>query len=159
MKTIIIHHVQEMWNTGLENAGTSFEEVIEKIAQHLDDNYYDKIIVTNFESHELEDCQYLFNEHCTEVYEYGYGWDAESFGLSDSNIALIENGQSALSNYGQRVILGGSHSEVLPVDGWIEDLIGDIYICGAFDGECIDDLETVLNGAGKKFTRIKELIV
>jgi hypothetical protein len=54
---------------------------------------------------------------------------------------------------------GGSHSEVVLVDEWMHELEGEIFLCGAFDGECIEDMEIALQGAGKEFERIEGLII
>lgn len=145
MKTIIIHHLQEMWDGGLRNLGTSFEDMLENTVEHLELNHYDKIIVTNFEAgFNLDDEQMALAHFYPIVYEYGYGWDKEMF----------EDNEHA-----PKYVDGGSHSEVVVVDEWMEDLRGDIYLCGAFDGECIEDMEIALRGAGKEFKRIENLIV
>lgn len=146
MKTIIIHHLQEMWDSGLQMHGTSFEEQLENVYQHLLAETYDCVIVTNFEAgFNLEDSQYPLNDFNPIVYDYCYGWERESFEGCD----YIE---------GIDFCDGGAHSEVVMIDEWMHKLTGEIYICGAFDGECIEDLEIALDGANKTFKRLNDLI-
>ena len=149
MKTIIIHHVQEMWNTGLVNFhNTSFEEMLEKVVEHLDTTHYDRVIVTNFEAgFDVEESQYPLKRFYPEVYDYMYGWEREEVASWGDR------------EYGLDYIDGGSHSEVVLIDEWMHELEGEIDICGAFDGECIEDLEIALAGAGKEFNRLEHLIV
>lgn len=146
MKTIIIHHLQEMWNDGLERYGTSFEIELEKVLEHLNEVDYDKVIVTNFEAgFDLEDSQYPLKAFNPVIYDYCYGWEREQV----EDYGYIEN-----KDYCE----GGMHSEVVLIDGWMHDLQGEIFICGAFDGECIEDLEIALEGANKPFNRLNHLI-
>ena len=145
MKTIIIHHLQMMWNASLEKYGTSFEEQLEKLIDHLNQNHYDNVIVTNFEAgRDLDPEQYPLIEFCPMVYDYMYGWEKEEVESWGNEITYVD---------------GGSHSEVVIVDDWMKELTGDIFLCGAFDGECIEDMEIALAGAGKEVNRIEELIV
>lgn len=144
MKTIVIHHVQSIWNNSLIKYGTSFEEVIENVYNHLLDNYYDDVIITNFEAgFYLDDDQLLLDQFCPAVYDYGYGWDEEALNYADWNY-----------------IPGGNHSEVVPIDDWMKTLKGEVYLCGAFDGECIEDMEIALSSLDNIIlNRIESLII
>jgi len=148
MKTIIIHHLQEMWDVGLKKLGTSFDEMMENVVQHLREVKYDYVIVTNFEAgFNLDEEQYQLSEFNTTVHDYMYGWEreeVEGWGEREEGVDFVE---------------GGSHSEVVLVYQWMRELSGEIHLCGAFDGECIEDMEIALLGAGKEFKRIEELIV
>tara|TARA_B110000908_G_C10072360_1_gene365698 strand:+ start:232 stop:642 length:411 start_codon:yes stop_codon:yes gene_type:complete len=135
-----------MWNTGLENMGTDFETELQKVCEHLSENKYDKVIVTNFEAGvHLDDEQYPLSEFYPQVFDYCYGWERES---------VEESGHVE----GVEFCTGGTHSEVVLIDEWMHELEGKVYLCGAFDGECIEDMEIALEGAGKEFERIEELI-
>lgn len=145
MKTIIIHHLQEMWNSGLQKMGTSFDEMLEKTVEHLQENHYDNIIVTNFEANrDLDDAQWPLGNFYPTVHDYCYGWTKDMFEGYENDFTLVE---------------GGIHSEVVLVEDWMKELEGEIYLCGAFDGECIEDMEIALTGAEKEFKRIENLIV
>ena len=57
---------------------------------------------------------------------------------------------------------GGNHSELVLIPEWMEDLASEkarVSICGAFEGECIEDLEIALKACKIKFRRIESLIV
>ena len=54
---------------------------------------------------------------------------------------------------------GGSHSEAVLIEDWMQLSGEDVYISGAFDGECIEDLEIALRHCQVKFSRIEDLIV
>ena len=147
MRVLIVHHLEEMWERGYQNQGTSFEELADKLLVHLDEVDYDRVILTRFESHELGDEHYLAGLNCVidEVQVYGYGWEASM--IPDFPVD-------------QKWCDGGSHSEVVLIDRWIEELKGhEVYLCGAFDGECVEDMEIALEGARVKYKRVEELIV
>lgn len=147
MKTIIIHHLQKMWDVDYQKQGTCFEEELEKVYKHIKENDYDKIIVTNFEAGRgLDEDQWLLSEFNPRVYDYMYGWErseVESWGTYKEGVHFCE---------------GGNHSEIVLIDEWMRELEGDVYLCGAFDGECIEDITIALQGAGKTVKRIEYLI-
>ena len=43
MKTLIIHHLQPMWDSGLQKYGTDFETELQKVCEHLDENNYNNV--------------------------------------------------------------------------------------------------------------------
>jgi len=149
MKVLIVHHLEMTWCDGYAMHYTSFDQEAEKLLQYLEDNNYcyDRIILTLFENWELQPEHYYTGlaEHIDEVHTYGYGWTEETVENSLDNIEWIE---------------GGCHSDFLPIYDWIKNLKGhEVHLCGAFDGECIDDMETALAGAEVEYKRISELIV
>lgn len=159
MRTIIIHHLQVMWDRGLRNLGTDFETELEKVVEHLREEQYSRVIVTNFEANfGLDFEQEILQEFNPVVYEYMYGWELDTRVFTNEDISVLENGQTVNCKQDICWTLGGNHSDVVIVDDWMKELQGDIFICGAFDGECIEDLEIALEGAGKDFKRINELI-
>lgn len=146
MKILILHHVEEMWESGFLSYGTSFEEVVQNILDHIENSEYDQIILTRFEDHELgiEHHKSGLSAYVDKVYPYMYGWEKSE----------VEN------NPHVKWVDGGSHSEVVPIDDWMEDLHDhDVDLCGAFDGECIEDMEMALNGIGVRFNRLESLII
>ncbi len=160
MKTLIIHHLQPMWDEGLKGYGTSFEEMLEKTCKHLKENNYSKVIITNFEGYEIETEQVpLLDYCCPDIHDYMYGWERQEVEATEGEKEVLDEGGLLVDNYGTKWSTGGNHSEVVIVPEWMEEIEGDIFICGAFDGECIEDLEIALNGARKQYTRIESLIV
>jgi hypothetical protein len=142
MRVIVIHHVQKMWDSGLLKYGTSFEEEIEKVYNHLLEENYDRVIVTNFEAaFGLDDEQKVLSEFYPDVYDYMYGWEDDE------------------ANPEGTWVDGGCHSQKLPIDDWMLEIINDdVFLCGAFDGECIEDMEIALSSQGIKVNRIEQLI-
>lgn len=156
-----------MWNEGYLKQNTSFEELLEKFYWFLKENTFDRIILTRFEEYKLggDYCFYSevdgeyhnLGEFVETVKTYDYGWDKDSIfdgELPEPNLnGFYEN------EYGNLYCDGGSHSEIVWIPDWMFNLQGEVFISGAFDNECIEDLEMALSGASKKFTRIEELIV
>ncbi|CAH6995137.1 hypothetical protein VCHA53O466_140178 [Vibrio chagasii] len=55
---------------------------------------------------------------------------------------------------------GYDEENVLPIHDWQRDLVGeDVILCGAYEGECILDMETVLEHLDIGHERVDELIV
>jgi hypothetical protein len=103
------------------------------------------IILTRFEDHKLDVQHYYagLGEMRIDVYEYGYGWDAAQLVMDPGNF-----------------VEGGYHSEAVMISDWMRDLPKrGVYLAGAFDGECIEDMEIALGAIKVKFTRVEELIV
>jgi hypothetical protein len=42
---------------------------------------------------------------------------------------------------------------------WMRSLSGDVYISGAFEGECIEDLEIALSHLRIEFKKVRQLII
>lgn len=145
MKVLIIHHLETMWESGLRNNGTSFEEQIELIFEHLKEEEYDKVILTRFEDWTLEPEHYLIANFISVVHPYAYGWERDSFEGQKEGVDWVE---------------GGYHSDAVLLEDWMKELKGnEVEICGAFDGECIEDLEIALSACKVEYNRINRLIV
>lgn len=146
IKLLIIHHVQQMWDAGLRNKGTSFDEVLWNVYLHIKQNDYDHVIVTNFEAGQmLDNEQAILGEFYPAVYDYCYGW-------TRADVEDYYDGFDFCD--------GGGHSEVVLVEDWMRELKGkDVYLCGAFDGECIEDMEYALRSAGVAYKRLNDLII
>lgn len=143
---LIIHHLEPMWESGYRRFGTSFDELQEKVVEFLSENPFGRVILTRFEDWRAscEDgyCWQLLNL-INEVQSYAYGWEA-----------------NCLEEFPDRFCKGGNHSEAVLIDDWIVALRGcNVTICGAFDGECIEDLEIALRHVGIDFKREESLIV
>lgn len=148
MNILILHHVETIWEPSLiKVGGIDFEELMYSIRDHIDNNDYDKIILTRFEGAELEPEHYLIADDVSEVQEYAYGWERESFEDCDH----IE---------GVDFCEGGNHSEVVLLEQWQKDLKGhNVSLAGAFDGECIEDMEIALDFLQVEYKRIEDLII
>lgn len=149
MRVIILHHLEPCWDAGLRKFGTNFEELACKVIEHLEEFSYDRVILTRFEDGRLDDehHQVGLSEYVDQVHDYGYGWE----------MSMVEDGCFPDS---QEWVEGGSHSEIVLIDDWMKELKNDeVDLCGAFDGECIEDMEIALEGAGVAFNRINSLIV
>lgn len=147
MRVLIIHHLEKMWESGYKKLGTTFEEQAELVVRHLEDMEYDRVILTRFENHELGEEHWEIAEYVDEVQVYAYGWERD----------MVE--QDCFPS-DQKWVDGGHHSEIVLIDEWMERLRGhEVSLCGAFDGECIEDMEYALEGANVQFNRINELIV
>lgn len=155
MKTLWIHHLQSIWDSGYRRNGTSFEELLLKVANHIKKVHYDKIILTQFENYDPED------EHCyiieaaynkglnIQFIEYGYGWSKDCF--IDSDAQLIPSKRSY-----------STEDDVIFIDDFLIKMKerGDIVsLCGAFKGECLLDAQTVLRHLKIKFKTISSLSV
>jgi len=147
-----MHHLEPMWDASYRQFGnTCFAELCEEFVEHIEINDYDRVILVQFEDWKPQELHYLYGlgQLVTDSYNYAYGWtseEAESCAEDNSNnVEFCE---------------GGRHSDVVMIAEWMHELKGqDIYISGAFDGECIDDLETALDFLELPYTRIEELII
>jgi len=135
-----------MFAPAMAKMGRSFDEYLEDIVQHLSEENYDNVIVTNFEADlDLEPEQLPLADFYPEVRDYTYGWEKEEV----KSWNWIE---------GKDFCRGGTHSEVVLTPHWLRSLQNDIFLCGVFDGECIEDIEYALTGSNKHFIRIEHLI-
>jgi hypothetical protein len=145
---LILHHVEPMWESAYKRFGTSFEELQEKVLEHLNDHNYDQVILTRFEDWHMDSLirdnyNPEFIDKISTLYDYGYGWT-----MWDAH------------DYGIRFVDGGNHSEYVLIDDWMRELPKEnVHIAGAFDGECIEDLEIALSHLEINFNRIEDLIV
>lgn len=146
MRILILHHLEPCWSEGYKKFGTSFERLQEKVVDFLRGSVFDKVILTRFEDMDIctsEGYSFEFADLISDVREYGYGWPAE-----------------ALLDMPDRFCAGGSHSEAVLIDDWMLPLKrATVTIAGAFDGECIEDLEIALRHLGVNFSREESLIV
>lgn len=152
MKVLIIHHLEELWNAGYEKFGnTNFDALKEEFYNFIFENNFDRVILTKFEfsAYPYFESQNFWSEYqflgelITDCFEYGFGWETES--LKESGAEFCE---------------GGNHSEVVLIENWMKQLKNDeVFISGAFDNECIEDLEIALNYCGINFSRVEKLII
>jgi len=144
MKVLIVHHLEPMWEASLiKLSGKDCFEWCLNVRDHIEENGFDKVILTQFEDWKAQDVHIETGlaDYVSEWHDYGYGWEPDMF--------LNEN----------EYVEGGSHSEVVHTPEWIKGLKGsEVHLCGAFDGECIEDMEIALSACVGEFTRIENLI-
>ena len=147
MKALIIHHLESQWAPAMKQKGVCIETYCEKLYQWLCEYHPTKCILTRMEETKLESMhvEHRLDEWITDVEEYGYGWEKQ----------MIEDN---LVN-GEDFVEGGQHSEIVWVPDWVKKLPREVYLCGCFDGECIEDMEIALSSCGKKVIRVEYLIV
>lgn len=149
MKVLIAHHLETCWDGGLRMYGKRFDVEANKLREHLEENEYDRVILTRFEGGELEDAHYDagLHRHIDEVHEYAYGWEADQ---------LVPYGEEGVD-----WTEGGQHSEVVMLTDWMHELRqrnAKVDLCGAFDGQCVEDMEIALDAVGVPVNRLEHLI-
>jgi hypothetical protein len=157
-KILIIHHLEPMWEIGYNDFGTGFDELLEVFLEHLEEENYDKVILTRFEEWECEPYIYgSLNHFISVTHPYAYGWELDSCQPLTKH-PKFEN--LYVDECGTTWADGGSHSEIVLIDDWMFDLKGhEVYISGAFDGECVEDLEFALEALEIPFQRLEKLII
>ena len=136
MKTLIIHHLETIWESGLLNCGTNLEKELQKLVNHLKDNQYDKVVFCRFEEPKLEDIHYHYHldRYISFVVDYAYGWTVEDM----QEWYPDEKGTTWDSTEIE-------HSKAVFLCDWMKQLKGDdVYVCGAFKNECIATLREAL---------------
>lgn len=142
MRTLIIHHLESIWESSyIKIGGITYEELVWKFREHLESENYDRVILTRFEENTLEPEHCIIEEFIDEVYDYAYGWPDDE------------------TTQGDNFCEGGSHSERVLLEEWMKNLKGEIYISGAFNGECLEDLEIALQHLKIGYTRVSTLII
>ena len=148
MRVLIIHHLERCWDLPMRRYGTSFEEQADKVLRHIEaqEPEYDRIILTRWEEPQLGQEHYDqgIAGYIDVVEEYGYGWEKIP---GEEGIDWAE---------------GGNHSRYVMLCPWMHELYNakaQVDLCGAFDGECIEDMELALQAVGVKYKRLNHLIV
>lgn len=144
--TLLIHHVQPHWNEGLHDYGTSFWEVAQQLLEHLERHTYRHVIATMYD--EVDAQEYHFetglSQYIQAYYEYGYCWE-------DCDVQEAKPWQV--------FVPGGVHSDFVWIPDWLVQLDGPVYLCGAFDGQCIEDMEVALEYLSITCNRLEQLII
>lgn len=137
-KALIVHHLEKEWEQSYVRYGSSFDQLVYALLDHLDVTSYNKIILTKFEDDRLGDEYNSLIYYIDACYEYAYGWDEK---------------------HDETYIEGGVHSEYVWVPDWLHQFKGydEVYLCGAFIGECLEDMEIALNSLNIYPILIKEL--
>lgn len=144
MKTLIIHHLEPMWENGYNKFGTTCFDLCTGLTEFLEKNCFDQIILTQFEDWNPQPIHHEtgLSDFITKYEEYSYGWERDCF------------------RHENEFCEGGTHSEVVWLPDWLKGLRNhSVSLCGAFDGECIEDMEIALSHCVGNFSRIEEFIL
>ena len=166
--TMIIHHFDDMFSSGLESFNTDLDELSEKMIDFIIKNSekIDRVILTTFEENELTHHKQRLIKEVVENLDiefdhiiYGYGWYrdseidedlCESFPLDDFGKTWIHATRDS----------SDSEKDVLMVEDWHYELKNkNVVLTGAFHGECLDDLNTVLEHCDSIVNYYKPLCV
>lgn len=169
MAVLLAHHLEEYWDESLRNYNTSFDEEIEKVCDFIKHSGVEvnKIIVTSFENNEWDDGHFplislaeslnIPIEH--EVYGYAMTRILDD---EESMKRYPKEKENITWCYGERDYHDreGNEQDVLDIEDWIKELRGnDVVLIGAFEGECLNDMETILNNQEISYHKVDELCV
>ena len=129
MKILIIHHVGPMWERSFDR-----EKLTTEIINHIESNYYDKVIATTLEG---GDTYLELMPYVNVIKGWSYGWEIDEK-LSDLEYA---------EQYGidRNDITESTGHPYAYLYQWIKDLKGhEITLMGGSLYECLYDLETTL---------------
>lgn len=140
--TLLIHHLEEQWRTGLEGFGLSPESMALNIIDFLHSpkgRHINDVIFTRFEDHLPCDTQhpiidYLKGRGIAHTHHvFGYGETQDMF--EDQDCTLVEATRH-----------DAYQDQVVYIDEWHKELkfSQTVLLCGAFEGECIQDAEDML---------------
>ena len=160
MATLILHHYEKFWEEQIEKYGTTFEECTHKILDFIENTNIDKVIVTRFEGHQLEDeHDQLFNvcqNECIDIecITYPYGWQRD---LSNPDHADELEGFS----WCQGTRDHHSENDIIEIEEWQRNLQDEdlVYVAGAFENECVLDLTTALDALNVNYEQVEGLVV
>ena len=150
MNVLILHHVESMWaSTMWTHCGVVMESYIAQIKKHLMGERYDMVIVTQLEGAEWEAETAPIHPYITHHELYGYG---------------MEMAQAMEYDWaeGNEYAPGGRHSEIVELPDWLHDLVGTsihVDLIGAFEGECIEDIEVAMCYLDIQYRKIGRLVV
>lgn len=162
---LYLHHFEPYWEEGLNNNGTSFEKQLDNILDFLyfNEKKYDEIIITTFEDLDLSPEHERLINYCNtnqiqlSNHVYGYGFTRE---LDDED-SLLNYPEEELGTswcYGNRIYHG--EEDILVIEDWQHDLKGNqIDLGGAFEGECLNDAQTIMDTLNIEYTNIESLMV
>lgn len=165
MKVLLLQHFESYWEGPLRDLhNTNFEECMSKVLDFVastDD--LDKIIITLFEDHELNHEYELLQSMCQnkgiqlDVHTYGYAWYRDP---EDEDNGYPEETRNIDWCQGTRDYHGDE--DVIEIHDWQKELKNqeaEVFVGGAFDGECVADLIAALDTLEVDYQRVEGLIV
>lgn len=143
MKILILHHIEPMWENSFRHWP---EDYFLLIGEHLEEEHYDKVILTTLEyTGGYDAIKHLWD---TEE-EWSYAWEDPAKypeWYSGSNIDMED-------------MIPASGHEFAYLYPWIKELSGnDIHLAGGGEGECLQDLIDSLDHLEIPYKKIYNLI-
>lgn len=165
MNVLLLQHFESYWEGPLRDLhNTSFEECMNNVLDFVasrDD--IDKIIITLFEdyelNHEYEKLQRLCDKKDIEIeaHTYGYAWykdpDPEETAYPEST-RNIDWCPGTRDHHGEE--------DVIEITEWQKELKSldcKVFLGGAFEHECLKDMEAALDTLEVNYERVEGLIV
>lgn len=169
MAILLAHHLEEFWDESLKKYDTSFDEEVEKLSDFIKHSgvEIDKIIVTSFENFDWDVGHFPLIQTAEslnipiELQTYGYGMQRITSD-EDSMERYPDEQENITWCYGERDYheRDGEEQDVLDIEDWMIELRGsDVILVGAFEGECLNDMETILKSQEIDFHKVEELCV
>lgn len=165
MSVLVLQHFEEYWREGLANNGTDFETECQKVLDfilHQED--LTEVIVTRFEHDDFGNEHGNLIELCESkgiratCHEYGYAWSKEGYANDLENSPYAENNFNKTWCQGTRDYHG--EDDVIEIAEWMLPLKREkVYLGGAFEGECIADIEAAFNAIDIDYEEVDGLIV
>lgn len=157
MKILWLHHFEDYWNSSLKEFDTNFNKELLKVMNYLENEKIDKVLITRFTENKESDCHYPLISFCNfkniriEFKEYGYGF-------------RNDNNEYKKKDLGKDWIYGNreEHTEkdILPIAEFQKELKNnEVYLGGAFENECLNDVETIMEHLNINYKKIQELCV
>lgn len=160
-KILFAHHHEPYWEEGLNKYGTSFEKEHLAIIDHIlfSGENYDKVITTSFKDISPEGIDLLIEvcNHKSIEFEhqcYGYGMIRDEHSIDTYPIEELNDTWC----FGNRNY--DTEEDVLDIHDWMKDLKGsEVNLVGAFEGECLNDMETIFDSININYSLIPPLCV
>lgn len=161
---LLMHHMESMWEESLRQYDTSLEECVSNTIDYIlfSDQEIDEVIVTRFEGIDWDDehaplidvCERLGIPIKLEEYAYGFTRDIDEDGLEmypDENL-------DQTWCFGDRD--HHNESNILEIHPWHHELKNDhVILGGAFEGECLNDMEKILGTLQINVTKVDSLCI
>lgn len=140
--TLLIHHLEETWRDGLAGFGMTPEVMAQNIIDYLhspEGSAINDVILTTWEMPGPCNVQKPVTDYLTargipfEHHVFGYGEVRETY--EGQNCTMVQATRYA-----------DDPDQIVCIEDWHRDLANSasVSLCGAFDGECIQDAEDML---------------
>lgn len=138
---LLLHHYEPEWQESMERMGIHPDEYTQNIIHFLatEGAYIDHVIITRFDEHKLDPIFHGQLLHfmgqagvSSEIQTFPYGLEKECF-FKDDFKRLIDSSKG--------------ENQVICIDDWMLNLgnARHISLAGAFEGECVQDAQDMLN--------------
>lgn len=171
---LFLHHFEEMWEDGLKSFDTNMEDITNKVIDFLmDKGDIDTVFITKMESVNPEESHHLLLEYCENndinvvFQEYAYAMyrdlemhDEDDEDYDPDNVPYPMEKLDKTWTYGNREH-HDKETDVLDIEEFHYELknVNKLYLAGAFEGECINDQETILDAIDAEYEKIDGLVV